>query len=120
MTLPTSDDFGIEHLHPYNIVGQHGGELLLEIQDSCFERTCEIDENDQSTLVFGAMCVGTQVIIKKIMVKSKVFANFCFVSTRLSQQFLTLIFFSEIPGYLCLVIMLHSAIANSKQHHDVC
>lgn len=48
-------------MEPYNIIGQHGGELLLEVNDSCFEKTGDTEDSDQSTLVFGAMCVGTQV-----------------------------------------------------------
>ncbi|XP_071144631.1 uncharacterized protein [Mytilus edulis] len=60
VTLPSAHDFKIEDLNPYDIIEQHGANLLLEIQDSCFEKTG--DEEDGRSLVFGAICVGTQVI----------------------------------------------------------
>lgn len=71
VALPSPHNFKIEHLYPYDIIGQHGGNLLLEIQDSCFEKTG--DEEDESILVFGAMCIGTQVIFTALeMSKSNI------------------------------------------------
>ncbi|CAG2222613.1 unnamed protein product [Mytilus edulis] len=73
VTLPSAHDFKIEDLNPYDIIGQHGANLLLEIQDSCFEKTG--DEEDGRSLVFGAICVGTQVIFTALeMNKSHIHA----------------------------------------------
>ncbi|XP_076085028.1 uncharacterized protein LOC143055861 [Mytilus galloprovincialis] len=67
VTLPSAHDFKIEDLNPYDIIGQHGANLLLEIQDSCFEKTG--DEEDGRSFVFGAICVGTQVIFTALEMK---------------------------------------------------
>ena len=44
----------LRDLGVYDVLGQHGGDLLVELSDSCFRK-------DGSKLLFGAIGVGTQV-----------------------------------------------------------
>lgn len=59
--LQRSLDFKSHHLQPCNVLGQHGGKLLLETRDTCFN--FKKGSNQQlSRLVFGAMAIGTQIV----------------------------------------------------------
>ena len=52
-----SENFSLlRDLDVYDILGQHGAELLVESNDTCFMNTV-----DRKNLVFGIICAGTQV-----------------------------------------------------------
>ncbi|XP_052089510.1 uncharacterized protein LOC127726246 [Mytilus californianus] len=65
-----SMDFRSQHLQPCNVLGQHGGQLLLETNSTSFR--IGVDSGHQpSRLVYGAIVIGTQVIFTALEISEQ-------------------------------------------------
>ncbi|CAC5408570.1 unnamed protein product [Mytilus coruscus] len=65
-----SMDFKSQHLQPCNVLGQHGGQLLLETNSTCFR--IGVDSGHQpSRLVYGAIVIGTQIVFTALEISEQ-------------------------------------------------
>ncbi|XP_071124450.1 uncharacterized protein [Mytilus edulis] len=65
-----SMDFRSHHLQPCNVLGPHGGQLLLETNSTCFRIGVD-SEQQRCRLVYGAIIIGTQVVFTALEISEQ-------------------------------------------------